>query len=130
MGRRRARHRVRPARGPRVVRATGVILVCGGVALALTVFGPDFLDRSTARADQRFVAAVQSPGRSVAQGTDEVLVIQAAHKVCDQRSDITPAQRRASTLTENEIDAVQRTFGDDSPAFISVAKRSYCPLGR
>ena len=108
-----------------------MILVCGGAALALTVFGSDFLDQSTARADQRFVAAVQSQGHSVAQGTDEALVIQAARKVCDsQRTDITAAQRRASALTENEIDAVQRTFGDDSPAFISVAKRSYCPLGR
>jgi hypothetical protein len=131
MGRRRGRHRARPSRGVRIFRATGVVLACGGVALALTAFGPDFLDRSTARADQRFVAAVQAQGRTVGPGTDQALVIQAARKVCESRQgEATAAERRASALTADEIEAVRRTFGDDSPAFIKAAKRSYCPLTR
>jgi hypothetical protein len=106
------------------------VVVCGGVALALTAFGPDLLDRSTASADQRFVAAVQAEGRTVDAGADQALVISAAHKVCETRDgDATTAQRRASALTADEIEAVRRTFGDDSTAFMKVAKRTYCPLG-
>jgi hypothetical protein len=128
MGRRHGRHRVRPSRGGRIVRAAVVVFVCGGVALALTAFGTDLLDRSTARADQRFVAAVQAQGRSVEAGGNQGLVIEAARKVCETRSgEATAAQRRASVLTAEEIDAVRQTFGDDSPAFIQVAKRTYCP---
>jgi Protein of unknown function (DUF732) len=130
MGRRRGRHRAKPSRGRRIARAVAALVVCGGVAVALTAFGPDFLDRSTARADQRFVAAVQAEGRTVDTGADQTLVIQAAHKVCETRDgDVTVAQRRASALTADEIDAVRRTFGDDSTAFMNVAKRTYCPLG-
>ena len=131
MSRRRGRHRARPSHGRRIVRAAAVVFVCGGVALAFTVFGPDFLDRSTARADQRFVAAVQAQGRSVEAGGNQGLVIEAARKVCETRNgETTAAQRRASALTAEEIDAVRQTFGDDSPAFIQVAKRTYCPLSR
>jgi uncharacterized protein DUF732 len=131
MGRRRGRHRARARRGIRIIRATGVVLACGGVALALTAFGPDFLDRSTARADQRFVAAVQAQGRTVTPGPNQTLVIEAARKVCESRQgEATVAERRASALTADEIEAVRQTFGDDSPAFMKVAKRSYCPLSR
>jgi Protein of unknown function (DUF732) len=131
MGRRRGRHRAKSSGRVRVFRAVGLVVACGGVALALTAFGPDFLDRSTARADQRFVAAVQAEGRTVGAAPNQALVIQAAHKVCEsQVGDATVAQRRATALTADEIEAVRQTFGDDSPAFMKLARRSYCPLSR
>jgi hypothetical protein len=129
--RRRGRHRAKPSRGVRIFRAVGLVVACGGVALALTAFGPDFLDRSTARADQRFVAAVEAQGRPVGPEANQTLVIQAARKVCESpQGEASAAQRRASALTTEEIDAVRQTFGDDSTAFLKVAKRSYCPLSR
>ena len=129
MGRRRGRHRAKSRRGVWILRVAVVFVVCGGIAAALAVFGPDYLDRSSARADERFVAAVHAQGRTVPSGQDQALVIQAAHKLCESRVDGTSvSRRRASALTADEIDAVRRTFGDDASAFVKVAKRSYCPL--
>jgi hypothetical protein len=80
------------------------------------------------RPEQRFVSAVQAQGRSVEPGPDQVLVTEAAQKLCERKDDpVSSADRRASTLTPVEIDAVRRTFGDDSEAFIKVSLRTYCP---
>ena len=126
MSRRRGRHRAGPTRGNRAVRVIGVILVCGGAAVALTVFGPEYLPWSTAKADQRFVAAVQAEGRTVEPGQTQDLVIEAAHKLCLRRMSVTSTQRRESSLTRDEISAVHRTFGDDQQAFLKVALQTYC----
>jgi hypothetical protein len=130
MGRRRGRHRRRVRRGARVLRVVGAVAAVGGITLALTVFGPGRLDGVWAdpRPDQRFVSAVRAEGRSVEPGPDQVLVTEAAQKLCERKDDpISSADRRASTLTPQEIDAVRRMFGDDSEAFIKVSLRSYCP---
>jgi Protein of unknown function (DUF732) len=127
----RGRHRARRSRGVRLVRAGAGLLAVGGIVLAITAFGPGYLERvwSTASADQRFVAAVQAEGRPVPSGDAEALVVQAAQKLCEGRDgSSTYAERRASALTADEIDAVRRTFGDDSEAFMKVARRTYCPL--
>jgi Protein of unknown function (DUF732) len=130
MGRRRGRHRAKPSRTVRILRALTATAVIGGVTLVLSAFGPGYLERvwSSARADQRFVAAVQAQGRTVEPGANEALVLSAAHKLCERRDvSVSSAERRASTLTPEEIDAVRKTFGDDSAAFIKVATRTYCP---
>jgi Protein of unknown function (DUF732) len=130
MGKRRGRHRRRPPRGVRVLRVGAGVVAVGGLTLALSALGPGYLERvwSTAQADQRFVAAVRAEGRSVEPGADEKLVVEAAQKLCERRDEsVSNAQRRASTLTPDEIDAVRRTFGDDSASFIKVATRTYCP---
>lgn len=133
MGRTRGRHRARPSHGSRVLRAGTAIVVVGGVVLAVSAFGPHYLERawSHATADQRFVAAVAAQGRTVPAGDGQVLVVRAAQKLCERRDGAaTSAERRASALTADEIDAVRQTFGDDSQAFMKVALRSYCPLSQ
>ena len=102
------------------------MVACGAAALALAVFGQGYLGWSTAQADQRFVAAVRAEGRTVESGETEVLVIRAAHKLCQRRDGTTYSQRRDATLSADEIDAVRRTFGDDDRAFTKVALRTYC----
>ena len=130
-GKHRAQHRAAPSRGARVFRVSAVVVTGAAVALALTAFGPHFLDRSSARADEKFVAAVHAEGRTVAPGATQNLVIEAAHKLCRSGDeDATAAERRANGLTTDEIEAVRQTFGDDSPSFMKVAKRTYCPLSR
>jgi hypothetical protein len=122
----RGRHRAGPTRAVRRVRAAGVIIVSVAAVLGLTVFAPPFLPWSTAKADQRFVAAVQAQGRTVEPGPTETLVISAAHKLCDRRLTGTSAPKKSDSLSADEIAAVQRTFGDDQQAFLKVATRSYC----
>ncbi len=124
MGRRRGRHRIGASGGSRIDRAAGVVLLCVGVALALAAFGPS--GSSAAQADQRFVEAVHAQGRTVEPGDTQALVIRAAHKLCQGRNSTTSVQRRESTLTADEVEAVRRTFGGDERAFIRVAVRTYC----
>ena len=126
----RGRHRVRTSPRKRILRVAAVLFVVAG-AVAFTAFGSTYLDRSAARADEKFVAGVAAEGRPVPDAQTQALVIQAAHKLCDSRTgSTTTTQRRASVLTSEEIDAVQRTFGGDTPAFVKVAKSAYCPLNR
>ena len=102
----------------------------GGIVLAITAFGSRYLERSwsTATADQRFVAAVQAQGHTVATGANEVLVVRPAQKLCERRDGtVNSARLRSGALTADEIDAGRRTFGDDSEAFLKVALRTYCP---
>jgi hypothetical protein len=130
MGKRQGRHRRRVSRGARVLRAVAAVTAVGGITLTLTIFGPGRLDGvwAATRPDQRFVSAVRAEGRSVEPGPDQVLVTEAAQKLCERKDDpVSSADRRASTLTTQEIDAIRRMFGDDSQAFIKVSLRSYCP---
>lgn len=99
---------------------------CVAAALALAVCGQGYLGWSTAQADQRFVAAVRAEGRTVEPGTNEALVVRAAHKLCQRRDGATYSERRQATLSADEIDAVRRTFGDDDRTFTTVALRTYC----
>ena len=104
-------------------------LALAGVVLALSAFGPAYLDlvRSSASADQRFVAAVSAEGRTVEPGANGELVVRAAQKLCARHEDVSNAQRRATSLTAEEIEAVRKTFGDDAEAFTKVALRTFCP---
>ncbi len=124
MDRRRGRHRAGTSGGVRVWRAVGVVVGCVGVALALLAVGP--AGSSPAQADQQFVDAVRAQGRTVEPGDTQALVIRAAHKLCRGRDSATPVQRRESSLTADEVEAVRRTFGGDERAFIKVAVRTYC----
>jgi hypothetical protein len=113
-----------------LLRAAAAVVVASGVVLALSAFGPGHLGLAgpAAPPDQRFVAEVREQGRTVESGETEVLVVSAAHKLCERREDaVSSAQRRASALTADEIEAVRRTFGDDAQAFMQVALRTYCP---
>ena len=128
MDRRHGRHRAGPSRGVRVLRLAGAVVATGAVVLALSAFGPGYLGlaRTPASPDQRFVAAVQEQGRPVQSAETEVLVVRAAHKLCQRRDGATYTERRQGTLSADEIDAVRRTFGDDDRAFTKVALRTYC----
>ena len=75
--------------------------------------------------DQRFLTELRERGHAVAQGTDEELIISAARKFCVLRDGQTSEQRR-STLTSEEVDAVRRSFGDDSQVFVRIALSRYC----
>ncbi len=112
------------SRGFRVGRAVGVVLICVGVALAVAAFGPS--GSSAAQADQQFVDAVRAQGRTVEPGDTQALVIWAAHQLCRGRVSETSVQRRESTLTADEVEAVRRTFGGGERAFMQVAVRTYC----
>jgi len=106
------------------------VLATGGVVLALSAFGPGYLElvHTSASPDQRFIAAVQAQGRPVGSAETEALVVRAAHKLCEQRDDdASSSDRRANALTAEEIEAVRRTFGADAQAFMKVALRTYCP---
>jgi Protein of unknown function (DUF732) len=130
MGKRQGRHRRRVSRGARLLRTATAVVAVGGITFTLIVFGPGRLDGVWAdpRPEQRFVSAVRAEGHSVEPGPDQVLVTGAAQKLCERKDDpVSSADRRASTLTQQEIDAVRRTFGDDSEAFIKVSLHSYCP---
>lgn len=133
MDRQRGRHRARPSHGTHLLRAAAATVLVGGVALAVTAAGPGHLERlsSTVGADERFGAAVQEQGRATTAGPPDPLVVSAARKVCERRAGTdTPAVLRRSALTAAEVAAVRRTFGDDAEAFLKVARRTYCPLGR
>ena len=113
-----------------MLRVVVAVAAVGGITLTLTVFGPGRLDGVWAdpRPDQRFVSAVRAEGRSVEPGPDQAMVMEAAQKLCERKDDpVSSADRRASTLTPQDIDAIRRAFGDDSEAFIKVSLRTYCP---
>ena len=55
-----------------------------------------------------------------------VLGVSAARKICQQRDSRTYMERRAATLTRDELAAVKRSFGDDSQGFIAVATGTFC----
>ena len=55
-----------------------------------------------------------------------MLVVSAARKICQRRDSRTYMERRAATLTRDELAAVKRSFGDDSQGFIAVAAGTVC----
>ena len=50
----------------------------------------------------------------------------AARKLCQRRDSRTYGERRAATLTSEELDAVKRSVADDSQGFITLATNTYC----
>jgi Protein of unknown function (DUF732) len=79
-----------------------------------------------AAVDQHFLAELRGHGHAVAQGEDEALVVSAARKICQRRDSRTYVQRRAATLTRDELAAVKRSLGDDPQGFIAVATDTFC----
>jgi hypothetical protein len=122
--RNRGRHRARPQWGPRLRRAA-VVLVAS-VAAVLGVSAAGVAPPPQAAVDHHFLAEVRGHGHPVAVGADEALVVSAARKLCERRDSQTYVQRRAATLTSDELAAVKRSFGDDSEGFIALATDAYC----
>ena len=122
--RKRGRHRARPPWGPRLRRATVVLVASMAAVLGVSAAGVAAPPR--AAVDQHFLAEVRGHGHAVAEGWDEGLVVSAARKLCQRRDGRTYMQRRAATLTSDEIAAVKRSFGADSQGFIALAPDSYC----
>ena len=79
-----------------------------------------------AAVDQRFLVDVRERGHVVAVGTDEELLVSAARKLCKRRDTQSYEKRRTAALNSDELEAVKRSFGGDSQAFIKLATRSYC----
>jgi hypothetical protein len=129
MGRRRqrGRHRATPRLRARLRRVGTAVVVTASAVLAVSAFGtgpPTDVD-----VDRGFVEAVRAEGRAVDPGETEVLLVQAARKLCEGRGDHgSAAARHASSLTAPEVDAVRRAYADDTRGFIARATDTYCPL--
>jgi hypothetical protein len=78
-----------------------------------------------AAVDQRFLLDARRD-HAVVASTDEELLVSAARKLCVRRDGQTYTQRRTGALNSDELEAVRRSFGDDSQAFIKLATRTYC----
>ena len=120
----RGRHRAAPPLAPRLRRAAVVLVAALATVLGVSAAGVAGPPRPSA--DQRFLTEVRSQGHTVAAGADEALVASAARKLCGRRDGRTYVERRAATLTSDELDAVKRSFGDDSQDFIKLATNTYC----
>lgn len=118
------RHRAKAPLGPRLRRATVVLIASMGAMLGLSAAG--VAEPPAAAVDQRFLVDVRERGHVVAVGTDEELLVSAARKLCKRRDTQSYEKRRTATLNSDELEAVQRSFGGDSQAFIKLATRSYC----
>jgi hypothetical protein len=105
-------------------RAAVVLVASAGAVLGVSAAGVAAPPR--AAVDQRFLLEVRGHGHAVAEGADEALVASAARKLCERRDGRTYVQRRAATLTSDELAAVKRSFGDDSQSFIALATDAYC----
>jgi len=101
--------------------AAGLAAASAGLALSACGASPTTLDQS-------FVETVRSAGRDVPPGADGEGLLQAARKICDRKlNHDTVAERRASALTPEDIDAVERTFAHDARQFTNLALETYCP---
>jgi hypothetical protein len=118
------RHRAKAPLGPRLRRATVVLIASMGAMLGLSAAG--VAEPPAAAVDQRFLVDVRERGHVVAVGTDEELLVSAARKLCKRRDTQSYEKRRTAALNSDELEAVQRSFGADSQAFIKLATRSYC----
>jgi hypothetical protein len=101
-----------------------VLIASMGAMLGLSAAG--VAEPPAAAVDQRFLVDVRERGHVVAVGTDEELLVSAARKLCKRRDTQSYEKRRTATLNSDELEAVQRSFGGDSQAFIKLATRSYC----
>lgn len=124
VGTRRGRHRARPPLGPRMRRA--VVVLVASAAAVLGVSGAGVAAPPPAAVDHGFLVDVRGGGRAVGAPSDDELLVSAARKLCERRDSRTYVQRRAATLTSEELAAVNRTFGDDAQGFIKLATRTYC----
>jgi hypothetical protein len=120
---RRGRHRAAPPLVPRLRRAAVVLAASFVVMLGVSAAGVAAPPPGVV--DTRFLTDLRSRGHTVEPGTDEELLISAARKVCVLR-DGRAYQQRRSVLTSQEVDAVRRSFGDDTLGFIDVAGSTYC----
>lgn len=121
-----------PPTSPRTPRRTYVRrgLAAAGVALvvALSVSAFSMVGPTTANTDQKFVDTARSQGHVVASGDQQTLIVSAAHKICDRReSHATVAERKATALSLDELDAIQQTFATDVRGFTALALDTYCP---
>jgi hypothetical protein len=109
-------------------RRAGVALAVGVVAVA-AVAGFQAVGPSAAEQDQSFVRSVEQQGKVLPTGEQQVLLISAAHKICDRQGSgsATTNARRQTALQPEEIDAVEQTFGDDMRGFVDLALNTYCP---
>ena len=96
------------------------------VAAVLGVSAAGVAAPPRAAVDHHFLAEIRGHGHPVAAGWDEVIVVSAARKICQRRDSRTYMERRAATLTRDELAAVKRSFGDDSQGFIAVATGTFC----
>jgi Protein of unknown function (DUF732) len=114
-----------PRRRLSLRRAAVVAAVAVLGALAVSAFSG--VAPSLGNADQYFVDAARAQGWVVADGHQRTLLVSAAHKLCDRRQNhATVAQRRATRLSSQELDAVERTFPGDTRGFTVLALRTYC----
>lgn len=116
-------------RGPRrrssLRRGAALATVVVAAALAVSAFATG--GTSTADVDQRFVDVARSQGHAVVPGDQQMLLVSAAHKICDRRENhTTVAERRATALSIGELAAIDHTFGADSRGFTSLALDTYC----
>jgi hypothetical protein len=102
------------------------VVFVASVGAVLGVSGAGVAAPPRAAVDEHFLAEVRGHGHPVAQGEDEALVVSAARKLCERRDSRTYVQRRAATLTSDELAAVKRSFGDDPQGFIAVATDTFC----
>jgi hypothetical protein len=83
---------------------------------------------SAGDADQHFVELARAQGHAVAGQEQQALLVSAAHKICNRRvHHATVAQRRVTTLSSGEVEAVQQAFADDPRDFTALALATYCP---
>jgi hypothetical protein len=106
-------------------RGAAVAAVVLAMALAVSAFATSGSPSTTG--DQHFLDTARSQGSVIAPGQQEGLLVSAAHKICDRReSHSTTAERRATALSTDELDAVSQSFGGDSRAFTTLALDTYC----
>jgi hypothetical protein len=106
-------------------RGAAVATVVLTVALAVSAFATS--GSSAMTGDLHFLDTARSQGHVVAPGQQEGLLVSAAHKICDRRvNHSTTAERRATALTTDELDAVNQSFAGDSRAFTTLALDTYC----
>jgi hypothetical protein len=86
------RHRAKTPLGPRLRRATVVLVASMGAMLGLSAAG--VAEPPAAAVDQRFLVDVRERGHVVAVGTDEELLVSAARKLCKRRDTQSYEKRR------------------------------------
>jgi hypothetical protein len=108
----------------RLRRKIVVAVVAVAAVVAVSAFATEGLSLA---ADRVFVETARSQGRVIAPGTQEERLLSAARKICERREHHdTVAERRATRLRPEEIDAVRQTFARDVRGFMTLALQTYC----
>jgi hypothetical protein len=106
-------------------RVAAIAAVVLAAALAVSAFATSGSPATTP--DQHFVDTARTQGFTVTPGQQESMLVSAAHKICDRRvSHSTTAERRATALSTDELDAVSQSFGANARAFTTLALDTYC----